>query len=131
MNLEGKMVAEGTVDIKPLHTTYTLVNDTITMIPDEIIFKNDSIYDMYGNHGIINGALHHKHLTRLTFDLDVKANNLLSYNSPAYNGNSFYGTVFASGNCYIKGLPGETTLDINVTPEKAVSSNTTQQATKV
>ena len=118
VNLEGKMVAEGTVDIKPLHTTYTLVNDTITMIPDEIIFKNDSIYDMYGNHGIINGALHHKHLTRLTFDLDVKANNLLSYNSPAYNGNSFYGTVFASGNCYIKGLPGETTLDINVTPEK-------------
>lgn len=118
VNLEGKMVADGTVDIKPLHTTYALINDTITMIPDEIIFKNDSIYDMYGNHGIVNGALHHKHLTRLTFDLDVKAHNLLSYNSSAYNGNSFYGTVFASGDCYIKGRPGETTLDINVTPEK-------------
>lgn len=118
VNLEGKMVADGTLDIKPLHTTYRLKNDTITMIPDEIMFHNDSIFDSFGHHGIVNGALHHKHLTRLTFDLNVDADNLLAYDAHDYNGNSFYGTVFATGNCAIKGRSGETIMDINVTPNK-------------
>lgn len=118
INLEGKMVADGKFDIKPLNTTYTLRHDTITMVPDEIVFKNDTIYDIYGHGGIVNGALHHKNLTKLTFDIDVEAKNLLTYDFHDYNGNTFYGTVFATGNCYIKGRPGEVTMDIDATPEK-------------
>jgi len=117
VNLEGKMTADGTIDIKPLNTTYTLRHDTITMIPDEIMFINDTIYDVYGHRGTVNGALHHKHLTRLTFDIGVEADNLLAYDTHGYNGDTFYGTVLATGNCYIKGRPGEITMDIEATPE--------------
>lgn len=117
VNLEGKMVADGTIGIKPLNTTYTLRHDTITMIPDEIMFANDTVYDIYGHKGIITGALHHRHLTRMTFDIGVEADNLLAYDTHGYDGNTFYGTVFATGSCYIKGRPGEITMDIEATPE--------------
>lgn len=118
INLTGEMVADGKIDISTLNTTYWLKNDTIRLIPDEIIFNNNSIYDKYGNKGIVNGMLHHKHLTRLTFDLNVSAQNLLSYNFSDYDGNSFYGTVYATGNCAIRGRRGRIDFDINATPEK-------------
>lgn len=118
INLTGEAVANGKVDIKPLNTTYWLRNDTIRLIPDEIIFKNAAVSDREGNLGFINGMLHHKHLTKLTFDLNVAAHNLLAYDHHDYNGNTFYGTVFATGTCDIKGRSGSIDFDVNVTPGK-------------
>ena len=118
VNIEGRMVADGTIFIKPLGTTYTLMSDTITMIPDEILFDNAVIKDKYGNMGTVGGALHHKSLTRLTFDLYVNAMQMLVLDSHDYGEDTFYGTVFATGNCYIKGRKGEITFDIDATPQK-------------
>ena len=116
VNLEGQLVANGGIYIKTLNTAYTLHNDTIKLIPDEIIFQNDTVYDRNRNTGVVTGALHHQHLTKMTFDINVEADNLLAYDMHNYNGQSFYGTVYGTGTCYIMGRKGAITFDINATP---------------
>ena len=118
VNLTGKLVANGTVGIIPLNTAYILKNDTITMIPNEIIFSNDSILDDRGHHGVVNGALHHKALTNLTYDLNLSVDNLLAYDFHDFGTGSFYGTIYATGTCDIIGRNGSIDFNINATPEK-------------
>ncbi|MBR5656162.1 MAG: translocation/assembly module TamB domain-containing protein [Prevotella sp.] len=118
MNLVGEGVADGFVTITPLNTTYALKNDTIRLIPDEIIFERDTIYDIYGSIGIVNGSLYHEHLTNLSYGIGVVAENLLAYDFKNFGNDTFCGTVFATGECAIKGRSGEVTIDVDVTPEK-------------
>ena len=118
INLTGMATADGCVSITPLGTTYSMRKASIRMIPDEIIFDNDTVTDRNGNHGLLTGAIHHKHLTHLSYDLDVKAHNLLSFDQKTFGGNSFCGTVFADGECSIKGRPGEVDINVNATPRR-------------
>ena len=119
VNLEGDMEANGNVYIKPTGTTYDLMRGRIRIIPNEIIFANDTITDPYGHIGIVTGGLHHNSLRHLTYDINVEAQNLLAYNFPKHLGKeSFWGIVYATGNCHIKGGPGTTTLDVEMKPCK-------------
>ena len=121
INLTGELVVDGKLSISSLNTTYTLKNDTIKFLPNRIIFSQDSIYDRNGNLGIVTGHLAHEHLTNLSYDINVKAENLLAYDTHATSGESFYGTVFATGDCRIVGRSGTLTIDVNATPEKGSS----------
>ena len=119
MNLTGQLiVANGEATVTALNTTYTLRNDTVILVPDEIELHQMPIYDQYGNQAILSGGIHHKSLTRLTFDLFVDTDNLLAYDFRDFGESTFYGTVFASGDVAIKGRPGEVTIDVHVTPQK-------------
>lgn len=118
VNLIGTLVANGSVGISTLNTTYSLRNDTLRMIPNEIQFPRDSVWDRNGNVGIISGALHHKSLTKLTYDLDITTDNLLAYDTHDFGDDTFYGTIYATGTCNIKGRKGTLDFDINATPNK-------------
>ena len=118
MNLTGQLIVDGEATVTPLNTTYTLRQDTVILIPDEIELHQMAIYDKYDNRGTLRGGIHHQHLTNLTYDLFVDANNLLAYDFHDFGESTFYGTVFASGDVSIKGRPGEVTIDCNVTPQK-------------
>lgn len=118
INLTGLLTADGSVRIKPLNTSYTLSNDTIRFLPDDIVFKNDTVRDRNGNIGILNGHLYHKNLTRLTYDLNINTRHFLCYDTHSYGNETFYGTAYGSGDCKIKGGNGRIDIDINVTPEK-------------
>ena len=118
INLTGNAIANGSVGIKSLNTTYTLRNAPITLIPDEILFQNDTIYDAHGHIGIVDGALHHKSLTRLTYDFDIEAQELLAYDFRDFGSDTFCGTVYGTGNCVIRGRDGEVVIDVDVTPDE-------------
>ena len=118
MNLTGEAVANGTADVISLNTTYRMKNDTVRLVPNEIVFRGDTITDREGNKGILRGALHHDHLTNLSYDIDVEARNLLAYDFKSYDEGTFFGTVYATGNCGIHGKSGEVVIDVNVRPEK-------------
>lgn len=118
INLIGEAHATGSVYINPLNTTYSLRNAYVRMVHNEIIFENDTIYDRNGNTAVASGALHHKDLKKMTFDLDIDAKSLLFFDFPTLNGSTFCGHVVGSGNCKLKGRPGVVTLDINVNPEE-------------
>ena len=67
---------------------------------------------------MVTGSLHHQHLSRLTYDIGVKANNLLAYNFDGSDGSTFYGTAYATGQCNIRGRSGEVVMDIDVVPNE-------------
>ncbi len=131
IQLIGQLSVDGQITMRPLGTTYTLKSDTIRFLPDEIEMRNTPFYDHNNNVGYITGNIHHKHLTRLSYDLNVKAKNLLAYDFKDFGSNTFCGTVYATGNVGIRGRNSEVTIDMNVTPNKntiftynASSSNT-------
>lgn len=117
IQLTGELVADIAADIIPLNTRYTLTNDTIRCYPDEIELVNCGFKDKFGNDGILSGFIHHKHLTRLTYDLDVDAHNLLAYDFKEFGSETFCGTVFATGKVGIHGRSAMVTIDCDVTPE--------------
>lgn len=122
INLVGDVVAHGKMHMKQLGTDYTFNHLRAHAIPDDIQFEGDSIYDSHynGKHShfaLIRGGIHHKHLTRLSYDLDIDANNFLGFDTHEFGDDTFYGTVFGTGTVGIHGKSGETIIDIDATPE--------------
>ena len=122
INLVGDVVAHGRMHMKQLGTDYTFNHLRAHAIPDDIQFEGDSIYDSHynGKHShfaLIRGGIHHKHLTRLSYELDIDANNFLGFDTHEFGDDTFYGTVFATGTVGIHGKSGETIIDIDATPE--------------
>ena len=118
INLTGDLAVDGMATVTALGTTYTLAGDTVHFIPDDILLDSIQVHDRYGNVAYLSGGIHHKHLTSLTFDLDVVTSNLLAYDFHDFGENTFYGTVFAKGRVDLHGRPGEVTINCDVTPQK-------------
>ena len=118
INLTGNLVVDGEATITPLNTTYQLRRDTVIMIPDEIELHNMTVLDREGHQGILSGGIHHKHLTKLSYDLNLEADNLLAYDFTDFGESSFYGTVYATGEVGIHGHGNDVIIDCDVTPQK-------------
>ena len=117
INLVGDIVANGKMHMKQLGTDYSFKNLRAHAIPDDIQLLGDTIYDRNHNIAIVNGGIHHKHLTRLSYDIDLKAHNFLGYDTHEFGDDTFYGTVYATGQVGIHGKSGETIIDIDAQPE--------------
>ena len=117
INLTGEVVVDGEATVSSLNTTYQLRRDTVVLIPDEIELHRLPVYDRNNHMAFLSGGIHHQHLTNLTFDLFVEADDLLAYDFTDFGGSSFYGTVYATGNVSIQGRPGVVTINCDVTPE--------------
>ena len=116
INLVGQLVLDAEMDVRQLNTTYTMRRDTINFIPDDIELHRCKAYDRDGHIATVNGYLHHKHLTRMTFDIDIEAENFLAYDFHDFGSETFYGTVYGTGSVAIQGRPGRITFDIDATP---------------
>ena len=116
INLTGQLAVNGQATVTALGTTYQLRGDTVRFIPNDILLDSLPVYDRMGNVAYISGGLHHQHLTRMTFDLDVTTDRLLGYEFHDFGDEIFYGTVIASGRVDLHGRPGEVTINCNVTP---------------
>lgn len=118
IQLVGAVSANAKCHVHVLNTDYEVRGDSIYFIPDDILLKNVRVYDKYNKMAIANGGIHHKHLTRLTFDLDFKTDNFLAFDTKDFDGNMFYGTVFAKGNVKMSGISGQVKITGNVTTLK-------------
>ncbi len=116
-NLTGALRARGSVRVTPLNTVYSFDNLRVEARPDEITFPGDTLYDRDRHIGVLSGVLRHRALTRLTYDLDVRAQHLLGFDTHEFGDNTFFGTIYATGNCAIRGRSGEVSLDIDATPD--------------
>ena len=116
INLVGDIDAYGSIHMRQLGTDYTFEHVRGHAVPDDILLENDTLYDREHHAAVISGGIHHKHLTRLSFDLDVKAQNFLGYDTHEFGDNTFYGTVYATGEVGIHGKSGETVIDIDASP---------------
>ena len=116
INLVGDLYATGKMHMKQLGTEYSFKNLHAHAIPDDILLNNDTIFDRNHNMALVSGGIHHKHLTRLSYDLTLKAHNFLGYDTHEFSDNTFYGTVYATGEVGIHGKSGETIIDIDAEP---------------
>ena len=116
INLVGDLYATGKMHMKQLGTEYSFKNLHAHAIPDDILLNNDTIFDRNHNMALVSGGIHHKHLTRLSYDLTLKAHNFLVYDTHEFGDNTFYGTVYATGEVGIHGKSGETIIDIDAEP---------------
>lgn len=117
INLTGKIIVDGEATVTPLNTTYQLRRDTVIMVPDDIELHRLPVYDRNNHVAYLSGGIHHEHLTNLTFDLYVDAEDLLAYDFTDFGESTFYGTVYATGNVGIHGRNNEVVIDCDVTPE--------------
>ena len=117
INLTGELVVNGLAHVKPTGCTYELRSDTIRLVPDEVTFVNCPIYDIHDRQGIVTGGIHHKCLTNLSYDLYINAQNLLAYDFPDFGDDTFYGTVYGTGDVGIHGHGNEVVIDLNITPQ--------------
>ena len=117
INLTGELVINGLAHVKPTGCTYQLRNDTIRMVPNEVEFVRCPIYDIHDRQGIVTGGIHHNCLTNLSYDLNINAQNLLAYDFPDFGDDTFYGTVYGTGEVSIHGRSREVVIDMNVTPQ--------------
>lgn len=117
VNLEGDMNCNGDIGIKQTKTVYTMHNSLIHMVPNEIEFATDTVYDKDGNLGIVTGAIHHKELHKMTFDIHVNANDMLVLNLPEYDDNTFKGVIYATGSCDVIDHGDGTFINANLTPD--------------
>lgn len=116
INLVGDIYATGKMHMKQLGTEYSFKNLHAHAIPDDILLNNDTIFDRNHNMALVSGGIHHKHLTRLSYDLTLKAHNFLGYDTHEFDDNTFYGTVNVTGEVGIHGKSGETIIDIDAEP---------------
>lgn len=118
LNLTGAAKVSGATTITPINTRYYLSDDSIRFLVNEIQFAGDTIHDRLGNQGLLTGSLYHNHLSHLSYDLHVKADNLLGYELGPDNGNTVYGTIAGTGTVDINGKPGEVDIKVDATPSR-------------
>ena len=116
MQLTGTLAVQGQATVKALGTTYRLDADSLQLVVDDILLDSVRLSDRNDHIAYLSGGIHHQHLTQLTFDLDIAADNVLSYDQPDSPDDTFYGTVYASGNVDLHGRPGEVVINCNATP---------------
>ncbi len=120
-NLVGNAVVNGEAFIKPLGCKYYLRNDAVRLTHNRIELLNIPLYDIYNNVAHLNGVIHHKNISKISYEMRATVDNLMLYDFKDFGNNTFYGTVFATGNVDIEGRSREFAMDANLTPQRGSS----------
>lgn len=116
INLEGAIKAEGAFTLTSTNCRYVVPGDSVTFIPDDILFHNIPILDKYGNEARLTGGIHHKNLGQLSYDFEAVANKFLAYDIPEMRGDDvFCGRAIINGDIGIHGKGNELLIGANAT----------------
>lgn len=128
INMEGDLVVDDAeLTVNATGTRYYAQGDTVTLRPNSIAMHNAAIYDSMGSKeakehsAVVDMLLTHDNLSKLRYNVDINATNLLCYNTDAKSGENFYGTAFATGKVHIDGHPGYTSIEVQATPNSGTS----------
>lgn len=115
LNMTGGIRAKGDFTITPTNCRYTLPDDSITFVPDDIVFDNLLLKDRYGNKAYLSGGVHHKNLGRISYDFTAKTEKLLAYDFNSFGDNTFYGKAVIGGSIGIHGTGNELSITADAT----------------
>lgn len=125
LTVEGSaLVRDGGLGIDFLNTYYTF-NDSIHLLPTEIMMKDVVLFDKDGNRAKVNGSVKHTNFKDVNFNANLQASNLLVYNATEKLNPMIYGTVYGSGTTNIYGNEKLINFDVNLrsNPKTAVTLN--------
>ena len=101
VNLVGAVKLNCSARIKPTNVTYFINGDTLYFHKNLIAINNIHAKDRRGNSGWLNGKVTHNNMANWVCDINVRAENLLAYDTNNFDSSPFYGTVYATGNANI------------------------------
>lgn len=108
--------------LSELQVNYHL-NDSVRFVKDKIVFPQMRVYDDFGNTGVFNGSIQHRSFSKMIYDLSVRSNRLMVFNTtPAIN-EQFYGKLYGSGIVRITGKGANVYIDGNARTEKGTDMN--------
>ena len=102
VDLEGAVALYCSAKVKANNTRYYFTGDSIRFSEGVMAFDNARLYDRFGNRGTLSGPLGHKNLSKWTCNFNIKADDMLVYDTDDFGTLPFYGTVFATGDALIK-----------------------------
>ena len=116
--LDGALLADVSFNLTPTNTDYRF-KDTIHFAPGEILFNGIEVYDKRNQKAIVNGNVTHNKLNDYAYTLYVDAQNILGIDLPNTGNDSFYTTIFGTGEIIVNGGPNRPLkVGINAQPEK-------------
>jgi hypothetical protein len=93
----GALYAENAgLMMSDLQVNYTL-NDSVQFKGDKIIFPDIRIQDDYGNSGVFSGTIQHRSFAKMIYDLAIKSDRIMAFNTTPEISEQFYGKMFVSG----------------------------------
>lgn len=114
LTVEGDAyVLDGGLGIEYTNTYYTF-SDSIHLDAGSINMRDLTVYDKFGNSGTVNMSVYHNHFKDVSFDVNVKTNNMLVFNATRKLNPLIYGTVFGSGTASIRGNDKLINFDVNM-----------------
>jgi hypothetical protein len=108
--------------ISELQVNYNL-NDSILFKGDKMIFPDIQIEDDYGNSGVFFGTLQHQSFSKWIYDLTIKSDRIMAFNTTTENNEQFYGKMFVSGLFRITGKGATILFDGVARTEKGTEMN--------
>ncbi len=117
INLEGKVTAGGAFTLTSTNCRYTMDNDTVKFIPDDILFNAIPLKDRYGNVALVSGGIHHHCLGRISYDITAKTQKFLAYDFPVLaKDETFCGYALINGTIGVHGKGNEVNITADCTP---------------
>ena len=102
VDFDGAVALFCSAKVKANNTRYYFTGDSIKFTKGSIAFDNARLYDRYGNRGSISGPLNHDNLSNWRCNFNIKADEMLVYDTDDFGSLPFYGTVFGTGDALIK-----------------------------
>lgn len=116
VDVEGKVFADDLRLKLNFTNTYYHASDTVTLAPGRIDLRDITLRDPQGHTGKLNGVVTHNYFRNPTFDISVSdINGMLVYNESSRQNPDWYGRIYASGNCHVKGDDFRVKIDVDVT----------------
>ena len=132
INLEGKVAAKGSMTLTATNCRYRLEGDTVAFIPDDIRLDGVRLHDTSGGVAHLTGGIHHRHLSRISYDITATTRNLIAYNIPTLSADdTFCGYAAINGDIGVHGKGNEVrvTADCTLLPNSFLTYNASSPET--
>ena len=94
---------------------FGIESDSIHLSPTRIWFDNVTIYDKLKHTAKGSGWIEHHNFKDVSYDIAItEAQDFLSYDMTERQSPIYYGTIYGTGSTMIKGSPGQTQIDVNM-----------------
>ncbi len=117
IQLVGSARATGDMKVLATNVDYHMESQEVKFLPNDIVFNNDTILDSREKWGVLTGHLPHRHLSNISYDIAVAAQDLLALDIKEFGEDPYLGTVYATGTCRVREVASGTRIDVNITPE--------------
>ncbi len=117
-DIQGVVIFDRTAFTLDYTQTRYEITDWFDIAPDALYFNKLRITDQYNHYGHLDGKITHNNFKDIAVDLNFNSRNLMFLNTRREDNETFFGTVFASGDTRLTGSLEDLDIEISMKTEK-------------